>query len=128
MTTPHDPFANLDRLRYRPGVSTIPTPAQPPAPTKPTRIKGEFLKGPIPLSWLSVAAGLRGKAPLAVALAICFEAGWRRSDVVKLTTAVLARFAVNRKAKYSALAALEAAGLIRVQRRLRKNPVVTILS
>ncbi|MFO0852419.1 MAG: hypothetical protein U0871_28240, partial [Gemmataceae bacterium] len=115
MTVQHDPFANLDRLRYVPGALPMsPAATEPPTPTKPARIKGEFLKGPIPLSWLSVAAGLRGKAPLAVALAIRFEAGRRRSDVVKLTTAVLARFAVNRKAKYTALAALEAAGLIRV--------------
>ena len=39
-----------------------------------SRVQGEFLKGPIPLDWLSVAAKLRGKAPIAVALAIWFEA------------------------------------------------------
>jgi hypothetical protein len=44
-----------------------------------------------------------------------------------LTTAILDRFCVNRKAKYWALAALEQAGLIAVPRQLRKNPVVTIL-
>ncbi|NBO91183.1 MAG: hypothetical protein EBV06_02525 [Planctomycetia bacterium] len=46
---------------------------------------------------------------------------------MRLTTAILKRFGVNRKAKYRALASLEDAGLIRVHRELRKNPVVTIL-
>ena len=57
-----------------------------------SRVQGEFLKGPIPLDWLSTAAKLRGKAPLAVALAIWFEAGRRKSNEVILTTAILARF------------------------------------
>ncbi|HEV3237401.1 MAG TPA: hypothetical protein VGZ25_10460 [Gemmataceae bacterium] len=91
------------------------------------RIKGEFLKGPIPLKWLSGAAGLGGKAPLAVALALCFESGRKRSQVVTLTSAILRRFSVNRKAKYRGLEALEEAGLIRAERRPKKNPIVTIL-
>ena len=56
-----------------------------------------------------------------------FEAGRRRSKVVTLTTAILNRFHVDRKAKYRALRALEVAGLISVSRQPRKNPVVTIL-
>ena len=46
---------------------------------------------------------------------------------MRLTTAILKRFGVNRKAKYRALKSLEDAGLIRVHRELRKNSVVTIL-
>jgi hypothetical protein len=47
--------------------------------------------------------------------------------VVTLTSAILRRFSVNRKAKYRGLEALEEAGLIRVERRPKKNPIVTIL-
>ncbi|MFO0800494.1 MAG: hypothetical protein U0804_23755 [Gemmataceae bacterium] len=122
-----DFFADLDRLRR---LSQPPPPPElsPPPQPKPKRMTGEFLKGPIPLPWLTTASKLSGKAPLAVALAIWFEAGRRKSNEVKLTTAILQRFSVNRKAKYTALAALEAAGLIRVRRQPRKNPVVTILA
>jgi len=125
-----DFFNDLDRLRLPTtpadmGMGTTPPPMA--SPPMPKRIKGEFLKGPIPLNWLSVASRLRGKAPLAVALAIWFEAGRKRSKEVRLTTAILARFGVHRKAKYTALASLEKAGLVRVQRRPRKNPIVTLL-
>jgi hypothetical protein len=79
------------------------------------------------LAWLSSAARLPGKAPLAVGLAIWFEAGRRRSKEFILTTAILTRFNVGRKAKYKGLTALESAGLIRVHRKARRNPVVVIL-
>src|SRR5262249_47178588 len=92
------------------------------------RIKGGFLKGPIPLAWLSVACSLGSKAAISVSLAIWFEAGRRKSDLVKLTSAILERFHVNRKAKYRGLALLEEAGLIAVYRQPRKNPEVTILA
>ena len=95
--------------------------------SKPRKVNGEFLKGPIPLNWLSVAAQLPGKAPLAVALAIIFEVGRRKSNEIVLTTAMCERFAVKRKAKYSGLKALEEANLISVERRSRKNPKVTVI-
>ena len=40
---------------------------------------------------------------------------------------VIERFGIDRKAKYRGLSALEKAGLVRVRRKLRRNPVVTIL-
>jgi hypothetical protein len=125
-----DIFADLDRLR----LSEAPTLGRPEVvsngsspSSNPKRIRGEFLKGPIPLSWLTPASKLPGRT-LAVALAIWFEAGRRKSSEVKLTTAILSRFGVNRKAKYAALAKLEEAKLIRVLRAPRRNPVVTILN
>lgn len=133
--TTADIYADLDRLRFNPAAFTpaglarladVKTTPKPKAATK--RIAGEFLKGPIPLAWLTAVTKLSGKAPLAVALAICFEAGRRkRLNELKLTTAILERFSVNRKAKYTALKSLEGAGLVRVRRELRRNPVVTIL-
>jgi hypothetical protein len=126
----NDVFADLDRLRL-PTMPTVgrpeTTPKAPPPSLKLGRIKGEFLKGPIPLPWLAVASKLPGKAPLAVALAVWFEAGRRKSKEVRLTTAILKRFNVNRNAKSTALKSLETAGLIRVCREPRRNPVVTIL-
>lgn len=129
-----DIYADLDRLRFTQAAFTPTARARladalvvkkPKAKTK--KISGEFFKGPIPLPWLTAVTKLSGKAPLAVALALCFEAGRRKSKEVKLTTAILERFSVNRKAKYSALKSLERAGLVRVRQKPRRNPVVTIL-
>jgi hypothetical protein len=126
-----DIFADLDRLRFTPAPvpqSVVRAVDVKPSPKpKAKKITGEFLKGPIPLAWLTAVTKLSGKAPLAVALAVWFEAGRRKSNEVKLTTAILRRFSVNRKAKYTALRSLEKAGLVRVRREPRRNPVVTIL-
>lgn len=126
-----DIFADLDRLRFAPAAVTtqagVKAVVKPSPKSMPKKITGEFLKGPIPLPWLAAVTKLSGKAPLAVALAVWFEAGRRKSNEVKLTSAILGRFSVNRKAKYSALKSLEKAGLVRVRREPRRNPVVTIL-
>jgi DNA-binding transcriptional ArsR family regulator len=132
--TTTDIYADLNRLRLNPAsftpaglVRLAESKATPKPKVQAKRIAGEFLKGPIPLPWLTAVTRLSGKAPLAVALAVCFEAGRRKSNEVKLTTAILRRFSVNRKAKYRALKSLEEAGLVRVRREPRRNPVVTIL-
>ena len=122
----NDFFANLDRLRLAGVNIETPTPT-PTGNTARRRVRGEFLKGPVPLAWLSAASKLPGKAALAVGLALWFEAGRRRSQTVTLTSAILARFGVNRKGKYRGLASLEREGLIEVVRVPRRNPVVTIL-
>ena len=124
-----DFFNDLDRLRAPLDQMVKPSKATEKGvkvSSKPNRIAGEFLKGPIPLAWLSRASRLRGKAALAVGLALWFEAGRRRGREVVLTTAICERFGVNRKAKYRALFALEKANLIVVKRVSRRNPVVTI--
>lgn len=126
----NDNFPDLERLR----LPDEQIPKQPSAnpqgrktSSKAPKVRGEFLKGPIPLDWLGRAAKLPGKAPLATALAIMFEVGRRRSQEIILTTAILKRFGVNRKAKYRALKHLQDAGLIAVHQKPRRNPVVTIL-
>lgn len=85
--------------------------------------------GPLPLSWFSRASMIHeGKGILATALAIWFEAGRRRRrDRLKLTGAMVNRLGITPSSKCRALADLEAAGLIRVERHGRKNPLVTIL-
>jgi hypothetical protein len=88
--------------------------------------KEEFLLGPIPMSWLSPASRLNGKA-LALGLALWFQGGRRSSRQVTLSGPILERLNVKRKAMYRGLEALEAAGLVSVVRQLGKNPTVTIL-
>jgi hypothetical protein len=91
--------------------------------------KGRFVQGPIPLDWLQRAARLPGRSPLAVALAIFYKFGLqkRAPDPIVVTNVLAEEFGVDRKGKYSALKALEEAGLIRVERRLGKSPRVSLL-
>lgn len=85
-----------------------------------------FIKGPLPLDWISAAAMLPGRT-LAVGLALWFEAGCKKSMTVTLTTKLLASFGVERGAKMRALRKLKEAHLIEYKVRCGKNPVVRIL-
>ena len=87
--------------------------------------QARFIKGPIPLDWIEVAAKLPGKA-LHVALAIRYLAGMNKLNPFRLTHRTLMIFWVSRHAAYRALKALEEAGLINVERRPGKNPVITV--
>ena len=100
-----DIFENLDSLKINKTTASSIVAAKVADPKGKKKISGEFLKGPVPLLWLTAAAQLSGKAPLAVGLAIWFESGRRKSNEVKLTSAILQRFAIKRKSKYTALQA-----------------------
>ena len=85
-----------------------------------------FLKGPVPLVWLEAAARLPGKS-LHAGVALWYAAGLTRSASVPLSNISGVRFGLDRNAKYRALSWLEAAGLIRVERKLGRAPVVTLV-
>ena len=93
----------------------------------PVRQKAHFLKGPIPMPWLSKAADLPGKS-LNVALAIHWLYGMARGKSVTITQLALANFRVSNDAYLDALPRLEAAGLIRVQRAAGRRAIITVLS
>jgi hypothetical protein len=93
------------------------------------RTAGGFLKGPIPLRWLSVAAGLPGKA-LTVGLLCWHLAALRKRRVgkpVQWEPRIAKPFGLNRRAVYRGLAALEFAKLLSVERHRGRCPVITIL-
>ena len=93
----------------------------------PRHVRGEgFLKGPVPLAWLEVAARLPGKS-LHAGIALWYAAGLLRSASIPLSNVSGHRFGCDRNAKYRALAWLEGAGLVKVERKLGRAPVVTIL-
>jgi hypothetical protein len=85
-----------------------------------------FLKGPIPLTWLALAATLPGKA-LAIGMLIWFLQGVQKRRTVKLAPSWLRRFSIERQAAYRALKALEHARLITVARKRGESPMVTIV-
>jgi hypothetical protein len=79
------------------------------------RATGRFLKGPIPLRDIAVAAKLPGQA-LAVYLAIHHRAALTRSNSVTLPKGLLEQSGVSRDAKARALHALQKASLVAVER------------
>ena len=85
----------------------------------------EFLKGPIPLTWLQEAARLPGKT-IVVGLVIWFKVGCNKTATVKTSNLLLHRLGVGRKAGYEGLRRLEKAGLIEVERHIGRSPVVTV--
>ena len=85
-----------------------------------------FLKGPIPLSWLTAAADQPGKA-LHVGVVLWFLAGLDSRREVRLSGSVARRFGLNRHAVYRGLAALESVRLVSVVRHAGRNPLVTLL-
>lgn len=87
-----------------------------------------FLKGPIPIDWLSQAAKLRGRS-FHVGLAAWYLAGLTKSRRVKLTSQALKMFGVGRRQTcYLGMDRLAAAGLITVNRKSGRAPVVTIMA
>lgn len=53
--------------------------------------------------------------------------GVQKSRIIPLSNIAGLRFGLDRNAKYRGLAWLERAGLVTVQRKLGRSPVVTIL-
>ncbi len=87
---------------------------------------GKYIRGPIPLEWISRAANLPGKA-LAVWTMLWFLDGVNQSRPFKPEKWLLEMFGVGRGAFDNGLDALESAGLISVERRIGKRPIITLV-
>lgn len=85
-----------------------------------------FLRGPIPLAWLSSAASLPGKT-LNVGIALWWLHGMAKCKPFKLTQKALQTLNVERDAAGAALVRLEQAGLIRVVRKPGQRPTVSMV-
>ena len=85
-----------------------------------------FLKGPIPMAWLNVAAKLPGKT-LNVGLAIWWLAGMSKNTSFKITGKALDQLGVSRDAASDGLRRLEENGLILVKRLPGQRSTVEIL-
>jgi hypothetical protein len=79
------------------------------------RIKGRFLRGPIPFTHLACAARLPGHA-LTVLLAIYHQTALTRKDWVTLPKGLMSELGVSRDSKARALHALQEAFLVSVER------------
>ncbi len=83
-----------------------------------------FLRGPVTWAWIERAAVLPGKA-LHVALVVQLLVGMCKEKRVRLGPKYLKQMGVSRHAGYRALAELEKAGLVSVNRCRGKSPEVT---
>jgi hypothetical protein len=90
------------------------------------RKKGSFLKGPVPIGWLSAAAQLPGKT-LHVAVSIWFAHGVHGQRRFRLTTRWLAWSKIGPKALSKSLHRLREAGLIGLEYRPGCAPIVVLL-
>ena len=84
------------------------------------------LHGPLPLYWLQSAARLPGKA-LHAGIALWFAAERSGSSSIALGNIAGSSFGLDRNAKYRALGWLEGAGLITVERKPGRAPIVTLV-
>jgi hypothetical protein len=86
-----------------------------------------FLRGPIPMDWLSNASNLPGKT-LNVAVALWWLHGMANKKPFKLTQKALESLNVGRDAASDGLVRLEQQGLIRVERKTGQRPIISILT
>ena len=77
-------------------------------------------------TWLTLAAGLSFRA-LRVGLALWYLAGLKKSREVRPNRDAWQRFGLSPEAGRRGLAALEAGGLVAVERHPGRYPIVTIL-
>lgn len=84
-----------------------------------------FIKGPIPLEWLSAVARLPGKC-INVAMAIQWLMGMGGGKPVKLTKRALRSLNVTDDTTSDCLRRMEQAGLIYVTRQSGQRPVICV--
>lgn len=94
---------------------------------KPKRVSSQlFLRGPIPINWLEQAAKLSASCFM-VGVCLWWIRGLESGAPVKLTRTRLSRFNLkNRNTVSRALRKLETAGLISVERKCGRSPIVQI--
>jgi DNA-binding transcriptional ArsR family regulator len=94
---------------------------------QPSPILGKFISGPVEVSWVCRAGRLGVKA-LLVGLALWHLRGLRRSNSFIVSNLMMQEWDIRPDAKARALRKLERAGLIRVERRGKRSPQVTLVA
>ena len=93
-----------------------------------TRRREADLFAKVPLRWMGAAAEAT-RCPQAFVLIWLWHMAWRtRSRSFPLSNVALARYGISREVKRRTLVALEAVGLILVERRKNQAPTVTLIN
>ena len=85
-----------------------------------------FVRGPIPYDWLRAALASGGKAGT-LSWAMWWLAGMERKNPIKLTRQVLRDFNISPRSARRLLKDFERAGLVEVDRKRGRGPIVTLL-
>jgi hypothetical protein len=94
------------------------------APAKRKKARA-FVK--VPLDLADQVAAATGEKRTLVWMLILYRTWQRQSPAVVVSTTMLRKYGISHKVKRRALEQLEAAGLISVQWRTKKNPVVILI-
>ena len=92
-------------------------------PTKPKKRRQHFVR--VPWVWMEKLIGCRGQT-LRVAFVVLYLDWKAKGQPVKLANKLPQMVGVSRRAKWRALTDLESLGLISVERRARKSPMVQV--
>ena len=93
---------------------------------QPSPIRDKFIAGPIAVSWVCQASHL-GVTALLVGLALWHLKGLRRTNSFIISNLMLAEWGVQPDAKSRALRKLEKAGLVSIERRGKRSPLVSLV-
>src|SRR3954454_17909205 len=91
------------------------------------RREAQFIKGPLPLGWVARAVKAGHPHALPVLLALKCKTDTLRQPWVQPPATVLRLLGVDKDARSRAIAALERAGLVQVQRRKGRPPLVRLV-
>jgi hypothetical protein len=86
----------------------------------------QFVK--LPLQWAADAAKATGTRSAMVWILLLHTAWKTKGTTFPLSNVMLARYGVSREMKRRVLKKLEASGRIKIERRLKRNPIVTLLT
>jgi hypothetical protein len=89
-------------------------------------IRGKFVAGPVDVSWVVRASQLGVKA-LLVGLVLWHIKGLRKADTFNVSNLMVRDWGIRPDAKRRALRALENARLIKIERRGKRSPQVTLV-
>ena len=118
--TENDPYADLKQHRMTPEIlATLAV-----VPRKIQKQRQHFVK--VPWTWIERLAGARYTATYRVALHILYR-HWRGGEPFALPNGMMSREGVERRAKWRGLMELERLGLVAIERRQRKSPLITVL-
>ena len=86
----------------------------------------QFVK--VPLQWAADAAKATGTRGAMVWILLLHMAWKTKSTTFPLSNVILTRYGVSREMKRRVLEKLEASGWIKIERRWKRNPIVTLLT
>jgi hypothetical protein len=82
----------------------------------------------VPLEWAAATAKYTGTRSALVWVMLVYMAWEAKSMTFPMGNVMLARYGVDRRMKYRILDLLAAAGRVKVERRYKRSPVVTLLA